>query len=156
MLWIVILLILVGIALLVIEVLVIPGAGVAGIVGFGVMVAGIWLAYTRIGTSTGNIVLISTLVVNIIGITLTLRSKTWNKAMLNTEITSKSGSNDEMNLKVGDKGETISRCAPMGKAIFDGKYFEVSALSEFIDQKSEIEIIRISGNKIYIKQIKKV
>ena len=156
MLWIVILLILVGIALLVIEVLVIPGAGVAGIVGFGVMVAGIWLAYTRIGVTEGNIILIATLVVNIVGITLTLRSKTWKGAMLKTEITSKVNTIDHANLKVGDKGIAISRCAPMGKAMFNNKYLEVSALSEFIDQESEIEIVKISGNKIYIKQINKV
>jgi len=153
--WIVILLILIGIALLVIEVLVIPGAGVAGIIGFGVMVAGIWLAYTRIGIGEGNIVLITTLAVNIIGITLTLRSKTWKKVMLNTEISAKVNTIDSDSLNVGDKGVTISRCAPMGKVLIDGQYLEVSTLSEFIDQESEIEIIRISGNKIYIKQINK-
>lgn len=155
MLWIVILLILIGIAMLVIEILVIPGAGVAGIIGFGLMVAGIWLAYTRIGVTEGNIILISTLVVNIIGITLTLRSKTWKKVMLNTEITAKVNVIDSENIRVGDRGVAISRCAPMGKALFDGQYIEVSGLSEFIDQESEIEIIRISGNKIYIKQINK-
>jgi len=153
--WIVILLILIGIALLVIEVLVIPGAGVAGIIGFGVMVAGIWLAYTRIGIGEGNIVLITTLAVNIIGITLTLRSKTWKKVMLNTEISAKVNTIDSDSLNVGDKGVTISRCAPMGKVLIDGQYLEVSTLSEFIDQESEVEIIRISENKIYIKQIKK-
>ncbi len=151
--WIVILLILVGIALLVIEILVIPGAGVAGIVGFGVMIAGIWLAYTRIGVTEGNIVLIATLAINIVGITLTLRSKTWKAAMLKSEITSKVNVIDTESFKVGDKGVAISRCAPMGKAMFNNKYIEVSALSEFIDQESEIEIIRISENKIYIKQI---
>lgn len=155
MLWIVILLILIGIAMLVIEILVIPGAGVAGIIGFGLMVAGIWLAYTRIGITEGNIILITTLAVNIIGITLTLRSKTWKKVMLNTEITAKVNTNEIENLKVGDKGVAISRCAPMGKAMFDDKYVEVSSLSEFIDQESEIEIIKISGNKIFIKQINK-
>jgi len=155
MLWIVILLILIGIAMLVIEILVIPGAGVAGIIGFGLMVAGIWLAYTRIGVTEGNIILISTLAVNIIGITLTLRSKTWKKVMLNTEITAKVNTNEIENLKVGDMGVAISRCAPMGKAMFNDKYVEVSALSEFIDQESEIEIIKISENKIYIKQINK-
>lgn len=155
MLWIVILLILIGIAMLVIEILVIPGAGVAGIIGFGLMVAGIWLAYTRIGVTEGNIILITTLAVNIIGITLTLRSKTWKKVMLNTEITAKVNTLENENIKVGDKGVAISRCAPMGKAMFDNAYFEVSALSEFIDEESEIEIIKISGNKIFIKQINK-
>jgi membrane-bound ClpP family serine protease len=151
--WIVILLILIGIALLVIEILVIPGAGVAGILGFAIMVAGVWLAYTDIGVTQGNIVLLSTLGVNIVGITLSLRSKSWKKAMLNTEILGKVNTIDVDNIKVGDTGITISRCSPMGKALINDTYIEVSALSDFIDQESEIEIIRISGNKIYIKKL---
>jgi membrane-bound ClpP family serine protease len=149
--WIVILLIIIGIAMLVLEITVIPGAGVAGIIGFLMMVGGIWFAYTRIGFFEGNIVLISTFVINIVGITFTLRSKTWKKAMLKTEITSKVNVVDPDNFSVGDKGVTIGRCAPMGKALINGSYLEVSALSDFIDEDSEIEIIRISGNKIYIK-----
>ena len=151
--WIVILLILIGIAMLVLEILVIPGAGVAGILGFGLMIAGVWLTYTSIGVTQGNIVLLSTLGVNIVGITLSLRSKTWKKAMLNTEILGKVNTIDTDNIKVGDQGITISRCAPMGKALVNDTYIEVSALSDFIDQESEIEIIRISGNKIYIKKL---
>lgn len=151
--WIVILLILVGIAMLILEITVIPGAGVAGIIGFGLMVVGIWFAYTRIGIFEGNIVLISTFVINIVGITFTLRSKTWKSAMLKTEIKSKVNLVDTENIAVGNKGVTIGRCAPMGKALINEKYLEVSALSEFIDQNKEIEIIKISGNKIYIKQI---
>lgn len=153
--WIVILLILIGIALLVIEITVIPGAGFAGIIGFGLMVAGIWFAYTRIGLFEGNIVLISTFVINIVGITLTLRSKTWKNAMLKTKITSKVNVIDTEKFKIGDIGVSIGRCAPMGKALINDKYVEVSSLSAFIEQNSEIEIIKISGNKIYIKQIKK-
>jgi len=38
----IIILILVGLALLVLEILVVPGTGVAGIIGFAVMAAGIW------------------------------------------------------------------------------------------------------------------
>ena len=151
----VVILILVGILMLLLEILVIPGSGVAGIIGFGLMVAGIWLAYARIGVQAGHITLGVTVGVNIIGLLLALRSKTWNKAMLSTKIEGKVRTIDKGNLTVGDVGLTVSRCAPMGKAIFDNNFFEVSAYSEFIDEEKEIEILKISGNKIFIKQVKK-
>ncbi len=151
----IIILILVGLALLVLEILVVPGTGVAGIIGFAVMAAGIWMAYTRQGVQAGHITLVVTLGVNLVGLVLALRSKTWKNAMLKTEINSKVNTIDSANLKVGDRGTTIGRCAPMGKAIFNEKFIEVNAMEEFVDPETEIEIIKISGNKIFIKQIKK-
>lgn len=149
----IIILIVVGILMLLLEILVIPGSGVAGIIGFGLMIAGIWMAYSREGSQAGHITLAITLGVNLIGLLIALRSKTWNKAMLKSEIVSKVRKIDHVQLNVGDKGKTISRCAPMGKAIFQDQFFEVSAYSEFIDQERDIEIIKISGNKIFVKPI---
>ncbi len=151
----IIILILVGILMLLLEILVIPGSGVAGIIGFALMVAGIWLAYSRQGVQAGNITLAITLGVNLIGLILALRSKTWNKVMLKSRISSKVRTIDHAELKPGVKGRTVSRCTPMGKALFDDKFFEVSAFSEFIDQESDIEIVKISGNKIFVKPLKK-
>ncbi len=151
----IIILILVGLALLVLEILVIPGTGVAGIVGFASMAAGIWMAYTRQGLLAGNITLLVTLGINLVGLLLVLRSKTWNKAMLKTRIDGKVNTIAAGALKVGDKGTTTSRCAPMGKALFNDTFYEVNAQGEFIDPEQDIEITKISGNKIFVKQLKK-
>ena len=151
---IIIVLILVGLLMMILEIIVIPGAGFAGIIGFILMAVAIWLAYSREGVIAGNITLGATLAINVVGLILVLRSKTWKKAMLKTVNTGKVNTIKEGMIKVGDIGTTISRCAPMGKANFDNIYYEVSTLSEFIDQEQKIEIIRISGNKIYIKKLK--
>ena len=150
---IIIVLILVGLLMMILEIIVIPGAGFAGVIGFILMAVAIWFAYTREGVMAGNITLGATLAINVVGLVLALRSKTWKNAMLKTVNSGKVNSIKEGNLKVGDLGITISRCAPMGKAEFNNVYYEVSTLSEFIDQKQKIEIIRISGNKIYIRKI---
>ena len=148
----IVILILVGLLMMILEVIVIPGAGVAGIIGFVLMAVAIWLAYSKQGIVAGNITLGATLVVNVVGLILMLRSKTWKKAMLNTVNTGKVNEIKEGELKVGEVGITISRCAPMGKVEFNNVFYEVSTLSEFIDQDQKVEIIRIVGNKIYIKK----
>ena len=154
MLWLVIVLIAVGILLLLLEVLVIPGTGFAGIAGFALIVGGIWTAYSKLGTSTGNIVLIITIVVNVIAIWAGVRSKTWKKAALESTIDGKVNTINEMDFKIGDKGKTISRCTPIGKAEFDNKFVEVDARGEFIDPNTNVEIIKIDNSKIYIKPFK--
>lgn len=154
MLWLVIVLIAVGILLLLLEVLVIPGTGFAGIAGFALIVVGIWTAYSHLGTPTGNIVLIITIVVNVVAIWAGVRSKTWKKAALVSTIDGKVNTINEMNLNIGDKGKTISRCTPIGKAEFDNKFVEVDARGEFIDQNTNVEIIKIDNSKIYIKPLK--
>ena len=150
---IIIVLILVGLLMMILEIIVIPGAGFAGVIGFILMAVAIWFAYTREGVMAGNITLGATLAINVVGLVLALRSKTWKNAMLKTVNTGKVNTIKEGELKVGDIGTAISRCAPMGKAEFNNVFYEVSTLSEFIDQKQKIEIIRISGNKIYIRKI---
>jgi membrane-bound ClpP family serine protease len=153
MLWLVITLIIVGILLLLLEVLVIPGTGITGIIGFATLIAGIWIAYKDLGVYEGNIVLGITVIVNILAVWLAIRSKTWQKAALHAKIDGKINQIENVDLKVGDRGVTISRCAPMGKAEFNNTFVEVDARTEFIDQDKEIEIVKIEGNKIFIKLI---
>jgi len=148
----IILLIVVGLVLLILEVLVLPGA-VAGIIGIALIAVSVWQAF-MISTSMGFIILISTLLLSIIVVILAMKSKTWNKVTLHDEIDGKMNVIGEDEIKVGDQGTSVSRLAPMGKAFFNGKYFEVSTLGEFVDHQQTLEVIRIvDGNKIIVKQI---
>ncbi len=148
-------LILTGILLLMLEILVIPGTGLAGFIGFFAMASGIWFAYSREGTSAGNVTLVSTVVLNVVAVVVALRSKTWKKAQLQSAINSKAISDDAASLQPGQRGKTISRCAPMGKIFINGKYFEADAGTRYISQGEEIEIEKVEGKKIYIKPVKK-
>jgi len=153
--WIVIIiLILVGMILLGLEIMVIPGVGVTGILGFLLMIAGVWLAYTKEGSLVGSITLLATVLISAVSIILMLRSKTWKNAQLKTFVLGKVRTFDDMGLKVGMRGETTSRCAPMGKAVFDGNHVEVNTETAYLSTGTKVEIVRINGNKIFVKHIK--
>lgn len=147
-------LILVGLLLLVLEILVIPGQGVVGIIGLVVVGVGIWHTYDAYGSVTGHIVLASSLVASILAVVLSLRSKTWRKMMLNTEVDGKVNIVEVDKLKVGDIGKSVSRLAPAGKALFNNEFFEVHTHGDFIDPQQEVEVINIDHNKIIVKQKK--
>ena len=153
MFWlVVIILILIGLAFLLLEILVIPGTGVAGIIGFLLIGIGVWQAYSYYGALSGHWVLAGTFVATIAVLVLSLRSKTWRKVMLKSEIDSRVNLVDEINLKKGDTGRTISRLAPMGKALFGTEYYEVKTQGDFIDPGTEIVIEKIEDHKIFVKR----
>lgn len=143
-------LILIGLLLIVLEILVVPG-GIAGVIGFISMAVGIYLSYSRIGIIEGSILLGSTIAINAIALVLVFRSKTWEKIMLKKNIDAKVNLIDEEIVKEGEEGKTISRCAPMGKASFDKHIYEVQSQSEFIDENVDIVIIKVERSKIIVK-----
>lgn len=148
----VIILILVGLLLFLVEFLLIPGITVAGVGGVACLIGGIFWAYYSEGTTVGHITLISTLAATAFTVALALRSKTWNKFMLNTNISgSVAQAESEEQIKPGDTGVTISRLSPIGKARINNIVVEAKSTGEYIDPKSEIVVIRHEGSKVIVK-----
>lgn len=144
-------LIIVGLVFLILEVLVVPGTTVVGVVGFILMAIGIWQTYVAYGSLIGHSVLAGALVLSLGTLGLSLRSKTWKRAMLSAEIDSKVNTYDESAIKVGDEGVTVGRLVPMGKALINDQYFEVRSMGEYIDEQTKVVVIKIEFNKIYVK-----
>ncbi|MFH1319821.1 MAG: NfeD family protein [Bacteroidota bacterium] len=145
----IIILISLGLILMLLEILVIPG-GIVGIIGLGLTIAGVWCAYD-LGTATGNYTLLITLLISGMLIYYSLRSNTWNKLMLLTTIKGKVNTFDENLIKEGDTGITISRLAPIGKASINDNFYEVQSVTDFIDENKEIKVVKIEGSKIFVK-----
>jgi len=144
--------ILIGLIFMVLEVLVIPGFGFAGVIGFILVAIGVWQTYAAYGLMAGHLVLAGTFVMTVLILFLSLRSKTWKRLALSDEIDGKVNVIDLEKVKPGAKGKTVSRLAPMGKALINGEYYEVSTDGDFIDQQTEVVIARIEHNKIIVKR----
>ncbi len=148
----VIIIILIGLFLLLVEFLLIPGITVAGVGGVILIAGGITWAYTGYGTTAGHLTLLGTAIASVTVVVLALRSKTWKYFMLNTNVEgSVDGKIDENQIKVGDAGVSVSRLAPMGKARINGVLVEAKSMGEFIDQKKEVIVIKIEGSKVIVK-----
>ncbi|HRY34099.1 MAG TPA: NfeD family protein [Bacteroidales bacterium] len=150
----IILLIIAGLILLVVEVLIIPGSTVVGILGFASMVFAIFQAYSVHGSTTGHIVLAATLVSTVVSLYYMLKARTWNRLMLKDAIESRVNVIKEGTLKTGDTGQTVSRLNPAGKARFGNELYEVHTRGDFLDPGSPIVITKLDGPKIYVELIK--
>lgn len=149
----VITLILVGLVLIFAEILLIPGVGVAGILGLLSMGGSCFYAFYEFGNTTGAIITAVNVVLVVALAVWILRAKTWKRMALETNIDSKAVSSEASVLAVGDRGRTLTRLAPMGSARFGDYVIEVKALEGMMDPNVDVEVVLIEDNKIYVKPL---
>lgn len=143
-------LILLGILMLLIEMLLTPGVGVAGILGLCSFAGSCWYAWTEMGQDTGLTVLAIIVVLLVIETVWMLRSKTWKKLELGTVIDAKVNQEGEL-LQVGMTGRTATRLAPKGTARFGETSCEVhSDGNAMLSPDTDVRICRIEDNTIYV------
>lgn len=147
---IIVLLIVLGLIFVMLEILVIPGVGVVGVIGGLLIIVGIYGAYL-IGLKQGHIALFGSLIASVLAIYFSLKSSTWKNAKLSASLDGKVNTYDGNQINVGDSGITISRLANFGKAKINDEIFEVESKQGFLDVGVPIVVVKIEGNKILVK-----
>ena len=139
-----------GIALIVLEILIVPGL-IVGIAGGVFMFMGIMWAWQVYGNTGGIIVGISSLVVLTISIYLALKSGFCQRFSLKDKLDGKVNVILTENLNVGDFGAAVSSLRPMGTVKVNGQQFEATSEGQMIPPNYPIEIVRIEENKVFVK-----
>jgi len=155
-----VLIFMVGLTLLILEVVAIPGFGLAGIGGIGLMLWGMYkmligdyptpdqLERAFVGLNIG-------ILGGVIGTILLLRifvtSKFFKKHVPFTaeEYSVAMG----VESLVGHVGKALTECVPTGKADFAGRHVNVTTRGEHIPKGSSVEIIRVEGNTAFVRLV---
>ena len=148
----VITLILVGVILILVEILLIPGIGIAGILGLASICGSAYYAFAHLGPWTGVIVTVVNIALLAVLICYALRGKTWKRLDLDTVIDKHI---KEEEVAVGDRGMAATRLGPIGSARINDKSYEVTSLEGMIDAGTRVEIVHIEHNKIYVRPVMK-
>lgn len=143
-------LIIIGLLLLLAEILIIPGVGVAGILGLLSIAGSCYYAFYEFGNLTGAIVTGINALILLLSMVYVLRAQTWKKISLNTNIDSKAVSDESCAVSVGDRGKTMTRLAPSGSVRFGNIIVEAKAVDGILDPETEVEVVMIDDNKIYV------
>ncbi len=152
----IILLIFLGLLLLLIEFVIIPGVTVAGIGGFLLLGASVYMAFTKYGTGAGFLTLAFVLVASPLLIYFLFKSKMGKKMVLESLVDGKVDSFDTENIRVGDTGKTIGRLAPSGKVRVNNEVVEAQSTGGYIDHNTDIRVLKILTNKIIVEPFKKI
>lgn len=154
LMWIIIIaLLLIGLALVILEVIFIPGTTVVGLLGLIFTIVGIVICYQHFGDQVGFYVLLGSGAITLGALVISFRSGAWTRFSLKD--TSEGRFNDGLsaNLAVGDEGITTSALRPMGKAEFAEKNYEVKTTGAYLAAGVPVKIAAIAGNQIIVEPI---
>ena len=162
-----ILLFIIGLLLLLAEIFVIPGFGVAGISGIVLIFASIFLSL--LGSKPFiDMEMVSIAIIQLSGAMLFAllamfalvkylpKSSAFNRLVLSQSENAEEGfvsypSEKEL---VGKIGIAYTTLRPGGTAVIDGKKVDVVADSEYLDQGTKIKVLRVEGIKVVVTPLK--
>jgi len=180
--WVEVALFVLGIILLMIEIFVLPGFGIAGLLGIMCILAGLfgmliknppdklpwpetpldWQLFTNgvLGLSLGFVgfVLFAWLLtkylpkLQFLSGLVLVPTAVQQGGEMQVSMTALPES-ETVSVNVGDVGEVVSTLRPTGKAKFGDAMVDVVAEAEFLDKGTEVEIIEIHGNRVVVKKV---
>jgi membrane-bound ClpP family serine protease len=147
------LLLLFGLLFLAVEVIFIPGTTVVGLVGFGLLIAGIWFSYRDLGTNTGHLLLTASVVVVGLLVYVGLRPKNLNRMALTNVNHARVHDVRHPDVLPGTTGRTLSALRPAGTVLFDDDRREVTTRGEFVAAGAEVRVLAIEHNRIVVERV---
>lgn len=149
-LFIIAVLIVAAILLLLVELFLLPGISIAGILAGGCLLYAIYYAFSFIGTVAGWLTLAVSAIACVGSLVVFMRSKTLDRLALKKDISSKLDRSAEQKVKVGDTGITTTRLALIGYAEINGAIVEVKSVGGFLNEKTPIRVERITDGVILV------
>lgn len=141
-----------GWAFFAVEVFLIPGISLAGLLSAASLLYAVYYTFCQAGTEAGFL----TLAVAAIGIAAItawfMRSKTVDRLSLKKTLDYRPDPLAGTELKVGACGMSVTRLTLIGNADFGGYLIEVKSADGFIDEKTPIEVVGIRDGQVLVKK----
>ena len=142
-----------GIVLLVLEIIVVPGTTVVGAVGALLVVVGVVLTFKSYGTAIGWSTAGGSALVTAIVLYYGFTSNAWARFASKKSIDSKVNEGQLDSLTIGAKGVALSALRPFGKAELNGRIYEVKTFGDYLETGKRIQVIEILSNQVVVEQI---
>jgi membrane-bound ClpP family serine protease len=154
LMWIIIIALLaIGLALIIAEIIFIPGTTLVGVLGLVFSVAGIVISYEYFGSDVGFYILLGMGAATAGALYYSFKSGVWQKFSLKSSNKSKVNEGMVSELTIGDEGKALSTLRPVGKAKFKNQEYEVKTLGDYVDHGTPVRIKLIMSNQIIVEPI---
>lgn len=144
----------VGFLLIILEVYLIPGFNVVGILGFLLIIFAIGYMYTEISPLGGSLALVGSLVGGVSIFYMLWKSGAWERFILATTLAENSSAArsgaDQRRRFLGKRGVAVTSLRPSGYVEVDGERVEVVTRGEFISEGSSIRIVAMKDRWSYV------
>lgn len=145
--------IILGLILIIVEIIFVPGTTFVGILGFVFAGYGIFLSFDYYGNDVGFATLGISFIFSVGIMVYAFKYRAWERFASKGTIEGTVNDEKILQLTVGDEGETVSSLKPIGKAAFNDEELEVRSLGEFIEEKQPIKVIEINNKRIVVAKV---
>jgi membrane-bound ClpP family serine protease len=142
-----------GLALIVAEIVFVPGTTLVGVVGFAFVILGVGLSFRYFGSTIGWITVGATGVSSAVILYYAFSTNVWGKFSLKTSSDSRVNEGELDQLSIGVEGQTTSTLRPVGKAEINNKTYEVKTSGEYVENGIRVRVTKILSNQIFVEPI---
>ena len=152
----------IGVALLLVELFVIPGFGIAGIAGIGLMLGSVFFVFRSAYKFETAIFTLSSSVILAFAFAIALsyllpKTRAWNHLVLSAAMDSDAGFHsaprEDFQMYVGKTGVALTPLRPAGTVRVDDARLDVVTAGDFIVRDTPVKIINVEGSKIFVEAI---
>jgi membrane-bound serine protease (ClpP class) len=147
-------LLIVGILLMLVELLVLPGFGVAGALGVVALIGGAVGAWYELGPLWGAMVGAVSAVLAIVMVYIIPRTKAGRRLVLQEELKDHRSQKDQRPL-LGRRGVTVTPLRPIGRVRFGQEEVDVVTDGEYIPSDAEVEVVDVQGMRVVVALLSK-
>lgn len=142
-----------GIVLLAVEILVIPGFGFVGLLGIGSTIAGGILAWTRLGPLWGVVAILVSAVAGALMVWAFPRTRVGRKVMLAQSVAGFRAPAEGLESLIGREGTAITTLRPAGTIEIGDRRVDVVTDGQFVDAGTAVRVIRVEGARVVVEAI---
>ncbi|MEW6755677.1 MAG: NfeD family protein [Candidatus Latescibacterota bacterium] len=144
-----------GFLLVLLEVFVVPGFNIFGVIGFAVVCVGVVYAYAELGVWPAAAAAVLAAAGTVVVIRLLARARAWHRLVLQSDVSRQSGydaATPGREALLGQLGETVSALRPAGRARFGTDVVDVVSEGGFIDRGEAVQVLRLAGNSVVVRR----
>jgi membrane-bound serine protease (ClpP class) len=150
----IVVLFIIGVILILAEVFIIPGFGIAGVSGITAVLISLFFIFpnTSIAINVLLAVILFTLVIAIFMLKKFGSSRFWKRISLESNSKNYFSSSSKKDY-LDQEAETLSKLRPAGTIEIDGKRVDAVSDGAFIEKGKKVKVISVSGSRIVVREI---
>ncbi|WP_428264788.1 NfeD family protein [Haliangium sp.] len=143
----------VGLSLIALEVLVIPGFGVLGVLGIAAGIAAGYLAVTRLEPTHAGLAITAGVVAAAALFWYLPRTRTVRSMVLQTQTLGTAG-DPALKALMGREGVTTTPLRPAGAVEIDGEAVDVVSDGQYVEPGTRVRVIEVSGSRVLVEPMR--
>jgi membrane-bound serine protease (ClpP class) len=156
------LLFILGVGLIALEVFVIPGFGVAGVLGITLMLGSVFFVFDKAYEFRTAVMWLSISVILTSGLAILaafllpetqLFQRLALSTVMDTEMGYHSSSPEDFQGYLGKSGVALTPLRPSGTARIADKRVDVVTVGDFIAQDSNVKVVEVEGSKVFVEAV---